>query len=179
MLSASSLITAETPMTPVTGSSFARALRTGAVATLLGSPLACITFPRAASAQKTTASLCRPADALTTELMASLKGTLSSTEEEAAAWRNTVGISAVDTSQTAVITDATICQAAANQVELDIKADNPTYAAPTPSRRSVYVVRVGQVYGVVDPNVKLGEWRRAHLMTYASKRFTSKTKVLW
>jgi hypothetical protein len=97
------------------------------------------------------ASQCLPADGTAAGLIGVIKNIIKSTNAHGIALRDDVGLTGVDTSDIAVVTDAAICARAAAAID--------ELAKVKASGRLVYVLRAGPNRFIVeDPRAKAGEY---------------------
>lgn len=101
-----------------------------------------------------TAQSCRAADYRSSFMLNEIKNLVTNTEPHLIEHRQRLGIPAVDTAQIALVTDTGIC----NEAVLAYNAGLPRRTDGRQPLGSVYVVRLGAMYVVLDPTDVAGEW---------------------
>jgi hypothetical protein len=105
----------------------------------------------AAAPRRQVTSQCLPADGRAAGLIAIFKNIIKSTDARDIALRDDVGLTGVDTSGIAVVTDTAICARAAAAIDQLANGKN--------SGRLVYVLRAGSSHFIVeDPHATAGEY---------------------
>jgi hypothetical protein len=98
-----------------------------------------------------TAQSCRPMDDRGKFMLNALKNLMVTTDGHVAASRDFERIPVVDSASVVLVTDTRICDKA-------LKAYNTGIPKGAQGSTSVYVVKVGTVYVVLDPTRMAGEW---------------------
>ncbi len=115
----------------------ASTLMLGAVSALLGQPLP--------------AQACRPLDERGEFMVNTLKNELVATDERVIESRDRMGIPAVDSADVVFVADERICDQA-------LRAYNEGVPDDVQGSTYVYVVKVADVFVVLDPTRMAGEW---------------------
>lgn len=101
------------------------------------------------------AQTCLPADDSSVNDVNWLTLVATSSDSEYAARRQRYGIPATQPNKISYVTEETVCMAAAAAYQQAVGTQ------PPPGGRRVYVVKVGSVYVVRDPQELAGEWERS------------------
>ncbi len=116
-------------------------------------------------------SLCLPDDLHAQTILLQLKLHVSSTLPGNAARRDSLHLAPVDTSSSEVVSDPAVCNSAIHGYDLYIQRMKPSYVAPKHPTRRAYVVRVGYLWAVLDPDRSMmaGEWQRLVILSHRFK----------
>ncbi len=125
------------------------------------SSIALLTVITAAAHLQAQMSACRPADAVSAEMVADIRRIATGTDSTTAEHRRLMGIPQVSANQVAYVTDKVVCNKAVpvyNAATRTLDA-NTGQEVQLPSGQ-LYVVKAGTVYVVWDPVKKAGSYRR-------------------
>jgi hypothetical protein len=105
-----------------------------------------------------TGTFCRPVDGVAKSLVQWVGATATGTDSASAANRAQYGVPATTWNNISIMTDAKTCKAAGEAYSRELQV-TPTGGRP------VIVVKVGDVYVVEDPTVKVREWTQGTVFT--------------
>ena len=94
---------------------------------------------------------CRPADAVSSRTLQTLVQIVTSTDSADMAFRDSLGLEPTTASKVALVPDTRTCQAA-------VGAFNSLFSSPG-AVRSVFTYKIGNFFGVEDPDQPRGEYR--------------------
>lgn len=103
------------------------------------------------------AQSCHPSDSSSASMLEDLQQMADTGNAEFRAFRAKLHIPAVPAVQVALVSDDSMCVRARQALDSLIHATNPNAANPLPVR-TLYVIRIGNVTAVNDPNSRAGEY---------------------
>lgn len=119
--------------------------------------LAGVVLLTALSARAGHAQSCKPADSRTASMLADFRRIADTTDASQIPLRTKLKLPAVPAAQIFVVRDESTCARAQQAVDSLIHSTNPNSPHPMPAR-ALYVIRIGDVTAVNDPNGKAGEY---------------------
>lgn len=103
------------------------------------------------------AQSCHASDSQSASMLLDLQQVADTGGTEYTALRSKLHIPAVPATQVALVSDDSACTRARQALDSLIHATNPDAASPLP-QRALYVIRIGSVTAVNDPNGRAGEY---------------------
>lgn len=99
--------------------------------------------------------ICHTPDSFSDHLLTVVKSLMAPGDT---ATRRVLGIPTVQTSQILIVTDSTVCARAGQALDSVATSWNPGAPNPPAGTIPLYVVKIGDSYGILDPTAPPKEW---------------------